>query len=88
MIKSVCTIIFLTIFFVTHNIIADTIDITRGNADPIPIAINEFSGHNHVDVKNAEHIVKVIKNDLQNSGIFRPISHAAFIENKTGKAKI
>ena len=84
MIKSVCTIIFLTIFFVTHNIIADTIDITRGNADPIPIAINEFSGHNHVDVKNAEHIVKVIKNDLQNSGIFRPISHAAFIENKTG----
>ena len=31
---------FLTILFVHHNIIADTIDITKGNADPIPIAIN------------------------------------------------
>ncbi len=84
MIKVACKLIFLAIFFATPNIVADTIDITRGNADPIPIAINEFSGHNHVDVKNAEHIVKVIKNDLQNSGIFRPISHAAFIESKTG----
>lgn len=63
---------------------ADIIDITQGNVDPVPIAINEFSGHNHTDIKYAEDIVNVVKNDLKNCGIFIPISSAAFIENITG----
>ncbi len=84
MIKNIKSLAFGIIIFIHSASLAETIDITKGHADPIPIAVNEFSGHNHIDVKNAEHIVQVIKNDLQNSGIFRPISHAAFIENKTG----
>lgn len=84
MIKNIKNLVFFVITFTSYIVIADTIDITQGHADPIPIAVNEFSGHNHADVKNAEHIVRVIKNDLQNSGIFRAISHTAFIENKVG----
>ena len=85
MIKTFRNLICLAIFFAIPNIFAiTTIDITEGNIDPIPIAINEFSGHNHADVKSAENIVKVIKNDLHNCGVFRPISNAAFIENKIG----
>ncbi len=85
MIKNIKNIISLVILFVAPDILAiQEITITRGYLDSIPIAINEFSGHNHADMKNADNIVKVIKNDLQNSSIFRPISPAAFIENKTG----
>ena len=85
MIKIFRNLICLAIFFAIPNIFAiTTIEITEGNIDPIPIAINEFSGHNHADVKSAENIVKVIKNDLHNCGVFRPISNAAFIENKIG----
>ena len=77
-------ILSLVVLTLTSTSFADTIDITQGNADPIPIAINEFAGHNHADISQAEHITKVIKDDLQNSGLFRAISHAAFIENKVG----
>lgn len=76
--------IFILITSIAMNSYADTIDITQGHADPIPIAVNEFSGHNSSDVRMAENIVNVIKNDLKNSGFFRPISSAAFIETKTG----
>ena len=85
MIKIFRNLICLAIFFAIPNIFAiTTIEITEGNIDPIPIAINEFSGHNHADVKSAENIVKVIKNDLYNCAVFRPLSNAAFIENKIG----
>ncbi len=66
------------------NVVADTIDITSGNAEPTPIAINEFVGNNDEDIRYAKNIAQVIKDDLQNSGLFRAISPAAFIENKIG----
>jgi len=81
-IKLISALIIVTGF--SAKIYADTIDITNGHADPIPIAVNEFSGHNSSEVKMAENIVNVIKADLKNCGFFRPISSAAFIENKTG----
>ncbi|GAB4163225.1 MAG: Tol-Pal system beta propeller repeat protein TolB [Rickettsiaceae bacterium] len=62
----------------------NTIHVTSGNVDPIPIAINNFAGTDPADLKIAKDIVSVITNDLKGSGVFRPISHAAFIETKTG----
>ena len=71
MIKTFRNLICLAIFFAIPNIFAIiTIDITEGNIDPIPIAINEFSGHNHADVKSAENIVKVIKTIYIIAGYF------------------
>ncbi len=63
---------------------AETIDITTGSVDPIPIAINEFAYENSEDKKYANKITEIIRNDLQNSGLFKSISRNAFIENKLG----
>lgn len=62
----------------------ETITINRGHADPIPMAINRFDYDNSADNTFADNILNVISNDLKNSGIFRPISSAAFIEKKVG----
>ena len=55
------------------------IDLTKGNVEPLPIAITEFVGD-----PVAQDIVSVIEADLGNSGLFRPISREAFIDKQTG----
>lgn len=55
------------------------IDITKGNVEPLPIAITDFAGS-----EVARDIAAVVEADLKNSGLFRPIEKAAFIEKITG----
>lgn len=62
----------------------DTITINRGHYDPIPMAINRFDAENSADNIVGGKITSVITNDLKRSGIFRPISPAAFIERRLG----
>lgn len=52
------------------------IDITKGNVDPLPVAITGFTG----DTANGANIAAVISADLERSGLFRPIAQSAFIE--------
>src|SRR5215471_18005842 len=52
-----------------------TIDMTRPTFEPVPIAIVDFAG----DRVGAD-IANVIRNDLQNCGLFRSISPSAFIQ--------
>jgi TolB protein len=52
------------------------IDITKGNVEPLPIAITDFSGD-----QVAADIVSVISANLSNSGLFKMIDKNAFIEN-------
>ncbi len=81
--KNLFLIIFIYLF--SLNVSADnTIRITSGHADPIPLAINNFAGVDPADLKIAKDIIEVISNDLSTSGVFRPISPAAFIEQKIG----
>lgn len=56
------------------------IDITQGNVDPMPIAINDFYDESGVATSLGRDIREIIENDLKNSGLFRPISHNAFLE--------
>jgi TolB protein len=51
------------------------IDVTRGKVEPLPIAINDFSGE-AVGAKISE----VVAADLERSGLFRLIPQSAFIE--------
>lgn len=51
------------------------IDITKGNVEPLPIAITDFSGD-----QVAHDIARVVEDDLRNSGLFRPIEKAAFLQ--------
>jgi TolB protein len=52
-----------------------TIDMTRPNFEPVPIAIVDFQG----DPMGGQ-IAGVVRNDLQNSGLFRSIAPGSFIE--------
>lgn len=76
------TFIFLLIHCSSHA--GSTININSGTTDPIPLAINKFAHTESSDSKMAMDIVDVVTNDLYASGMFRPISHSAFIENKIG----
>ena len=52
-----------------------TIDMTKPSFEPVPIAIVDFGG----DAVGAE-MANVIRNDLQNSGLFRSIPPSSFIQ--------
>jgi TolB protein len=54
-----------------------TIDMTRPTFEPVPIAIVDFAG----DRVGAD-IANVVRNDLQNSGLFRSIPPSAFIQRE------
>ena len=52
------------------------IDVTRGNVEPLSIAIPSFLG----DSQLGRDIASVVEADLRRSGLFAPIDQAAFIE--------
>ena len=58
------------------------IDITKGNIEPMPIAITTLTGLGTNEASGAA-ISAVIAADLERSGLFRPINKQAFIENVT-----
>src|SRR3989338_3582538 len=56
------------------------IDITRGTIEPMPIAITHFLGGSNVEQNHGRNIARVISNNLERSGLFRPIDPKAFIQ--------
>ena len=63
------------------------VDITRGNLDPLPIAVSPL----HVDVKSVEHesikvkelgsnISSIIEKNFRNTGLFNPLKKEAFVQ--------
>lgn len=55
------------------------INITQGNVDPLPIAITDFLSAGP-EAKVGTDISTVITNDLERSGLFKPLNKASFIE--------
>ena len=69
-------ILFMTFFAFANTAHARIeFDITKGNVEPLPIAIMDFQGD-----KVAQDISTVISNNLRNSGLFRLTDSAAFIQ--------
>ncbi len=56
------------------------IDITQGNVKPLPIAVTNFTGLTNEAIQYGRDISRVIADDLERSGLFRPIDKAAFIQ--------
>lgn len=56
------------------------IDITRGNIQPLPIALPAFLGARADDARLGADITNVIQGNLVRSGLFTPVDPAAFIE--------
>ena len=56
------------------------LDITNGNIEPIPIAINDLNSADSNAAELGRDISQVVSADLERSGLFRPIDKSAFIE--------
>lgn len=57
------------------------IDITSGNAQPMPIAIPAFPGGVANESQAGQEIAGVVSADLERSGVFRPLDPRSFIQN-------
>ena len=58
---------------------SSVVDITKARTDPIPIAIPDFAGAGDGQ-RVGRDIARVVINNLKNSGLFRPVERAAFIQ--------
>lgn len=56
------------------------IDITRGNIQPLPIAISDFDAETPPAVKVGGDVARVIRANLERSGLFKPIDPKAHIQ--------
>ncbi len=59
------------------------IDITRGNIQPMPIAITDFDG-----VGQGVEISKVVEADLQRSGLFSPLDRNTFLQKNLSSSTV
>jgi TolB protein len=56
------------------------VDVNQGNVQPLPIAIPDFVAAQPGDAGPAQNIAKVIRADLERSGLFRPLDPRSFVE--------
>jgi TolB protein len=57
-----------------------SVDLNKGNVQPLPIALPEFVAGAPTDAEAAHSVTQVITANLRRSGLFAPIDPAAFIE--------
>jgi TolB protein len=80
-------IIFFNIFLISKSFALIEVDITRGNLDPLPIAVSPL----HVDIKSenfkgikikelGKNISKIIENNFRGTGLFNPLKKEAFVQ--------
>ena len=56
------------------------IDITRGNVEPLPIAVSNFYGKTPLTDRIGRDVAQVVMADLERSGLFRPLDPRAFLQ--------
>jgi len=56
------------------------VTVDQGNAKPLPIAIPDFVAPNAADTAAAQNIAKVVRADLERSGLFQPLDPKSFVE--------
>jgi TolB protein len=57
------------------------IDITKGQVQPMPIAVSPFFGERQQDSQIGQDVTSVISSNLERSGLFKPLDPRAFIQN-------
>ena len=85
--KKIFTILLLSVLFAKKSLALIEVDITRGNLDPLPIAISPL----HVDIKSedyeglkiktlGENISKIVEVNFRGTGLFNPLKKEAFVQ--------
>ncbi len=59
------------------------IDITKGNLDPVQIAVPDFLATTQAERELGEKVSAVIRADLERSGLFKALDPASFLETQT-----
>ena len=87
--KKLILVIFYLFIFNTSTFALVEIDITRGNLDPLPIAISPLyiePGSKDIQLKDrvikniGEEIAKVIEVNFRRSGLFNPLKKDSFVQ--------
>jgi len=73
-VAAICTIGFITPASATLQV-----DVNQGNIQPLPIAIPDFIG----DPSAGPNVAKVVRADLDRSGLFKPLNPKSFIDQIT-----
>jgi TolB protein len=63
------------------------VDITRGNVEPMPIAIPDLVGAAGQEAQMGQNIASVVNANLERSGLFKPIQKGAFIQDAASLAR-
>ncbi|HJW40098.1 MAG TPA: Tol-Pal system beta propeller repeat protein TolB [Rhizomicrobium sp.] len=72
------------LFLATGPAVAELhVTVDQANVQPMPIAIPDFAAPSAGDAVAGQNIAKVIRADLDRSGLFRPLDQKAFIEKIT-----
>jgi len=88
--KKLILIIFYLIFLNGPTFALIEVDITRGNLDPLPIAVSplyhepgsqDIKQGNKVIKNVGEEIAKVIETNFRRSGLFNPLKKESFVQN-------
>ena len=85
--KKFIYIFLINIFSISNLSALIEVDITRGNLDPLPIAISPL----HVDIKSEKYnnlnvkelgdkISEIIEKNFRNTGLFNPLKKDAFVQ--------
>ena len=89
MIKKITILIIILILYATKLHALIEVDITRGNLDPLPIAVSPLSADKNTNDKLKKElninkignkISEVVENNLKNSGLFNPLNKDAFLQ--------
>jgi TolB protein len=74
--KTVALAIALLIGLASQALAALQVDVNQGNIQPLPIAIPDFAG----DPASGANLARVVRADLERSGLFKPLDPKSFIE--------
>ena len=87
--KKIIYIFLINFLFLTNLYALIEVDITRGNLDPLPIAVSPL----HVDIKSENfqdlkikdlgaEISKIIEKNFRNTGLFNPLKKKPLFRNQ------
>ena len=87
--KKILIILLTILFFPIKSFVLIEVDITRGNLNPLPVAVSPLSIDDE-SRKNFESLLKkenigeeissIVENNLKTSGLFNPLNKDAFLQ--------